>query len=180
MYRPTNTLSIDDAINSVRQKTTSCEKSIYAVPCPSARFKIKQEPVPKEAKINRVVPKPVKKERSSSKDASSEILLDGTPETADCMIDYMTIYYCCYYLFLFLVVVYLNPTCSVGQYLDTGKLRLLGMFRFGPGGVNHVMRSCMQSLVDCAQHNHVMNVLRAIDAAAVVIILRQTTYLSIF
>lgn len=91
---------------------------------------------------------PIKNEEKQSSSVSpDESLLDGTPETAD-------------------FVVYLNPSCAVGQWLDAARVRSWGMCRFGPGGANHVMRSCIQALIDCAAPRHVMHVLRAVEVAS--------------
>lgn len=49
----------------------------------------------------------------------------------------------------FSVTVYLNSSCAAGKWLDSNKLLSSGT-RFGPGTVNHVMRSCLQLLIDCA------------------------------
>ena len=47
------------------------------------------------------------------------------------------------------VVVYVNHNCSLGPYLDS--VRCLPV-RFGPGGVNRVLREAVQALVDSGRN----------------------------
>uniref|UniRef100_A0A915KN81 SLED domain-containing protein n=1 Tax=Romanomermis culicivorax TaxID=13658 RepID=A0A915KN81_ROMCU len=57
------------------------------------------------------------------------------------------------------VVVYLNAHCSTGRYLDRTKFLSVRNTRFGPSGVNHVMRACLQMLIDSAHPGDAANVL---------------------